>query len=935
VTDQAHVQTKSSQSLAESRDITVIQLNNPTSDPVISYRTAIDPALVSSKPIPVDLRAVDLNSESVPLWYSKYGTGLSSAEIYHKTSVLPGGSRQVMVGDAPFVHDIGATIGLPDIILNNLDDDWHKNVVTDLAVCDVVIGASLSYPVIPYLTNSVYRAQNILFPVSSRHIVKTSDGVLHAVAAYTISGLSRIVHLVSTNGGEQWSAQIVDNDDGHHYVMPSITCDRNDGIHITYTRYASADFDSFWLYAGGSVPDGFDIVSSSGGIAYHRLLGGGAGNYYPTLSDDPDTYYEHVHGCTTSGGTVVGCHDYNACASEVNASRCSWHHTSGVVEPDGVNNIPPSKSLKLLRYRGIPYYLPADIVVPFVDSVPSGYTRYSAQDGYFVYCSDDVGTIVGDVHHRHPVNYELTGSQSCVKLMEGPGNPAECGHNHIGTAYTDYADNSIPSYQVIFGIVDSPLYSIAVDSLIMTGVVPVLSNLTSLSQVGESLNWKYFNGGVTYADLGGSFEHSHPDLAFNTVGASSVVYASTLSTPGCMISMAAGHTHQLSSTFVAANGYVSSILPNIYRVDQSISDLSIFGDDLFYRYISPANIMSSPVNISLIRQYYPSFEGVCLADGSDNVHFLWTAQGLNTSPGKARICYKKITSGVLGSREDITTSDEHMLYPSMDIDGNGDIHTAWFNADTYQAVQYCKKTSGSWGSIEDVDTSSYVGFPSNIITDKDCNVFLLYAKWTDAGTAIKEVMYRKRVASTSTWSDVTNLSPDKASGGYNQFPGQIYLDNKNNVVFTWSGKGYGAHTSVYHPVYRYRKSDGMIVPAVSSDAVDAFPDDDNEILYPTVFWHAFPFIDSVYHNLVVSGLTFMYLYNVTGASKETADLKFYSSPDALVGDVGQVGQGGGGSGEFNPGVISAESLLKKESFSISQRGHICRSYHARNWGKYL
>jgi hypothetical protein len=934
MTDQAHVQTKSAQSLAESRDITVIQFSNPGSSPVINYRTAIDPALVSSKPVPVDMRAVDLNSESVPLWYSKYGTGLSSAEIYHKTSILPGGSQQVTVGDAPFVHDIGAVVGLPDIINSNLDDDWHKNVVTDLASCDVVIAADLV--IFSGVGSSTLPAQAMLFPVSSRHIIKTSDGVLHAVTSYLISGINRVIYFVSVNGGEQWVATIVDNDDGCHYYMPSITCDRSNGIHITYTRLDTVDFNSYWLYAGDAIPDGFDLVSGAGGIAYHRLLGGGEGSYHPTLSDDPDTYYEHDHGTTTSGGDPSNCHDYNACASEVNASYCSWHHTSGVIECGGANNIPLSRSLKLIRYSGIPHCLPTNVIIPFVSSVPSGYTRYSAQDGYCVYCSDDVGSIVGATQHRHPINYELSGSRSCVKVMEGSGTPAECGHTHIGTSYTDYVNNSIPSYHIVLGLVDSPLYSIAVDSLLMVGGIPSLSNLTSLSQVGESLNLKYFVGGLAYSDLGGSFEHLHPDAEFTTIGASSSVGATTLSTPGCMYSMSvSNHGHEVSCEFGLSNGYVSSVLPYIYRVDQSISDLTVFGSDLFYRYISPVGVMSSPVNISQVKTLYPSFEGSCLVDGSDNVHFLWSAQGLNTSLGKARICYKKMTSGVLGSREDLTTSDNHMLYPSMDIDVNGDVHAAWFNADSVQSVQYCKRASGSWGSVEDVDTSSYVGFPSNIITDKDCNVFLLYAKWTDALTAIKEVMYRKRVSSTSTWSDATNLSPNMAVDGYNQFPGQIYLDNKGNVVFTWSGKGYGAHASVYHPVYRYRTSAGTIVPALTEDAVDLFPDDDNEILYPTVFWHSFPLVDSVYHNLVTSGLSFLYLYNIRGASKDTADLKFYSSPDALVGDVGSVGQGGGGEGEFNPGAISAESILKKESFSISQRGHICRSHHVQNWGKYL
>jgi len=309
------------------------------------------------------------------------------------------------------------------------------------------------------------------------------------------------------------------------------------------------------------------------------------------------------------------------------------------------------------------------------------------------------------------------------------------------------------------------------------------------------------------------------------------------------------------------------------------------------------------------------------------LHFLWSAQGLNTTKSRARVSYKKMTSGSLGSRVDLTTSDNHMLYPSLDIDRLGDIHTAWFNSTTNQSLEYRKYSGGSWGSVENVDTDSYVGYPGNIITDNDCNVFLFYCKWTDAGTAIKEVFYRKRVKSTGIWSAAINLSPNKASSGYNQFSGQSFIDNKGNIVFIWSGKGYGAHAAVYHPVYRYIKSDGTIVPATSSEAVDLFPDDDTEILYPAVFWHSYPVTDLVYQNLVVSGFTFLYLYNPrNGASKDTADLKFFSSPDALVGDASNSGSGGSGDSILNPSGVGAESILQQETYTISVGGHICLNH---------
>jgi hypothetical protein len=237
-------------------------------------------------------------------------------------------------------------------------------------------------------------------------------------------------------------------------------------------------------------------------------------------------------------------------------------------------------------------------------------------------------------------------------------------------------------------------------------------------------------------------------------------------------------------------------------------------------------------------------------------------------------------------------------------------------------------------SPEIVDNSSYVMFPTNIVTDSNCDVFVMYVIDSD-DDSIGEIIYRKR--SSGIWGSSVNLSPDKAISGYDQSPGQIYIDNKGNVVFTWMGKGYGAHTGVYHPVYRYLSPSGTIFPAITSDATDMFPDDDTEMIYPCVFWHYYPLIDSVFHNLVTSGLSFVYLYNPrNGASKDTADLKFYSSPNALVGDVGVVGVGGSGIGDFTPSGISAESILQSDSFSTVLRGYIGKSpFNRTAFGNYL
>lgn len=918
MTDEAHVQTKANQSLSESDAISVILIRNPESSPVSNYRTAIDPALVLSRPAPLDQKVIELDDSVSPAWFSKYGTGVSEAEIFHKRSILANGLQQIAVGDGPWISDVGPSVDLADSSdPTSLIDDWHKTIVTDLTDDDIeVISAAQTGA---YHSSSSLIAQYMLYPISSRHIVKTGDGVLHAVVARLSSGVNRVFYLRSGNGGRTWTSTAVDLDDGRNYIYPSITCDSEGGIHITFTRHALYQFTTYWLYSGSDIPSGFELISNVGGIANQRLLGAADARYMADLSDAV-----HGHSYSASGGDVIGCS--SRVYPEYSRAYCTWHHTATNHVLSDASSLPICKSLKMIQFYGIPNYIPAGVVLPFnTPSLPAGVTRYSAQDGYPIYLMDDVGVVYGAAQHRHVLSYNYTGSAYCQSVWNGSGTGSACDHSHTGSVNTAYADNSLPKYGVVLASVDSDLFTIPQNSIIFTssGVVGTSfpANFVSLSLSGETLFKKYLVGAASYSDLGGSLQHDHADLTFDSVAASNSVSISSVTISGAMISMASyNHKHRVTVAFDPGYNVMPYFSPRAFSLS---SDLPVgnYSGDLFYVYISPTGVVSSPVNISQMHQYFPSMEASVLVDAAEDVHVLYACQGLNTTPGRSRICYIKKSSGSWGSRVDITTDDYHMQYPSMDIDVVGDIHAAWFNATTCQSLQYRKCVSGAWDSIEDVDTSSYVGVPGNIITDKDCNVFLFYAYWTDAGTAIKEVLYRKRTS--GGWGAAVNLTPGKAAAGYNQFPGQALLDNKGNVIITITGKGYGAHTSVYHPVYRYITPDGTVVPSTVNDAVDFFPDDDNEIIYPTVFWHSYPLTDDVYQNLVVSGFTFLYLYNPRNtSSKDTADLRFYSSPNALVGDVGAVGSGGSGEGDFVPSGVSAESIFQHETFTINNRGHL-------------
>jgi hypothetical protein len=925
MTDAAHVLNKTQQPLSESHDLTTIILTNPRLTPVSNYRTAIDPALIAAKPIQTEQRVLALDDMPIPTWLSYYGAGENPAELWHKASIMSGDIQQVVVGDGPWVNDIGPTA---DLGVNSaqpgLEDIWHQAIITDLYPSDTII-ISAQFPFIPYLTSGEYVSQHILAPISSRHIVKTPDGVLHAICAYIIDSYSRIVYLKSVNGGSAWTSLVVDNGEPYmHYITPSITCDKNNNIHITYSRWDSMSCDTYWLFDGDTTPYGFELMSGVGDTFNMRVLTGGEGSYDANLLKN-----EHDHGCSLSisngscDGTapVLWGHDM---------TNCGWHHDYTCNFGFGTS-LPSYRTLKVLKYRGIPPLLPEGIIFLFDTDVPEGYTRYSEHDGYYIVGSDTAGVTGGasDNTHGHLIHSTLYNcSHQYKNYCDGDWwdeHPAVPDHSHTVPDFnTPSGTHKPPSYQIVLGkFTAGDTTVIPQHALILSPDPLVLPIITDISSDGKLLYQKCLVAGDSYEDAGGSSTHNHG----NASGSSSAVYSPWSPWLGGGNSYTVEHVHVFSITGIDyQSNYPACFSPYISHVDEDI-DCTHYSNDMFYRTITPACSLSSPINISQMYQYFPSFTGSCFLDSVDDVHFLWEAQGLNTTLSNSRVCYRKITSGVLGDRVDITTDDYYASQPSMDIDTNGHIHIIWLDYDG-GILYYCNIVDGTV-SDDEVVYSGDCHLPSNLVTDHYGNVYIAFSVIDN--DPHRNVYYCK--LSGGVWSSPVCLSPGMAEAEYQQAAGQIFVDNKSNAIVTFSGKGYGAHADVYHPVYRVIKSDGTVIPDLAYDATDMFPDDDEAIISPSMFWHSYPLVEGVYHNLSVSGFSVLYLFDLRGGiTLDTADICFYSVPEALVGDVGDIGHGGSGDSTFTPGGVIAEGILQQESYTITQSGHICINHISPSLG---
>ncbi len=904
-----------------SRELVTTLVTNPTEENLAGYLTAIDPSIVACKqndgPSIQRLRICELDGDQSPSWVSRYSTGLNRAEVIFKQDISSGGVTRYVFGDSFSSDDLGPLYGIPPSIA-------RKTITTDLAPveCEIVTGASFDPNALPPGVDFV--AQGCLYPGSSRHLLKSSDGTIHVLTNFVIDNILRVVYLTSNNGGVSWTAELVDNNDGMDYVTPSLTLDKTGGVHLVYCRYDKFTSYFFGLWEGADTPYGWELMSGAGGLTENRCLVGWdtSGVFgYDDHDHSSSGSQEQYGGCSTCWGTTP--------PETASGTPCGGHSTLSIAI--GVaSHLPTYRSLKAIRYPGLPVSLPAGLILPF-SSLPAGWTRYSAQDNYYIRCMSSAGLTGGSLTpHIHSIVISgMSGRHgNCVGHAFNEGPNAVCSHNHPDiNDSSNSAAHTPPSHGVILGKLDANSTVLPASTLCLLGQVPGASGFTSLSGVGETLYQKALVGSASFADLGGNLVHLHSQKTF-TSGYPSGGRIISNDYPSNYIATTS-HRHRYYVSLDEETNWPACVALKIYRANQAI-DCTKFGRVVFYRYKPKGGEWTAPVDISGIASAFHCIYPTILADSSDNLHVMWAQGNLNATPANKRIRYKKRTNGVWGGGEDVTTADLDYHYPSFDLDSEGRVHSVFFEETGCNHLQYRQRSAeGIWGSIEDVDTSDYVGWPSNVVVDSLGRVHISYAKFASIATKISEVLYRVR-SELGVWSSAINLTPSKAASGYSQLPGQLTLDNKSGLTVTFSGSGYAPYSDKFHPAFRYIKPDGTISPSVDNDPVVLFPDNDMHIVNPSIFWHLFPKSIGIYQNLNVAGVALLYLKNIRGAYNEQADIVFYSSENALTGDIDQMGKGGSGSGKILgdvgiEGGAGGQSVLKQVSCRTIVKGAICKS----------
>jgi hypothetical protein len=298
----------------------------------------------------------------------------------------------------------------------------------------------------------------------------------------------------------------------------------------------SADLMLFWDGAG-VVPAGWTDVSAAG-QPFNNRFPYGTTSYGGTGGAATHTHSVTVSSCSAPSATTP------VLSGSTNRASGTQTHTSATTA--SASNLPSYRSLRVIRYTGAPATIPAGAIAIFDTTPPAGWTRYSAEDDYFVQGSAAAGSNGGSNTHTHTVSLSASTSYQGVSTTAPTTKVASNSHTHT-SGISSSVDQRPPYITVILAKADSdtpiPAGMIGMFSLTPTG------NWSVVSGTGGPFNARFIVGGASYGTTGGVSTHTHENLTITSGNPSATGTAST-STPNATAGSST-HTHDITLTFNA------------------------------------------------------------------------------------------------------------------------------------------------------------------------------------------------------------------------------------------------------------------------------------------------------------------------------------------------------------------------------------------------
>lgn len=314
---------------------------------------------------------------------------------------------------------------------------------------------------------------------------------------------------------------------------------------------AANDIILFWGGDLGSIPSGWAAVSESGGT-YDSVFLRGAATAGGTGGAD-----NHDHTVTLSSissSDDVGYRKGNLSTIEGAAAHSHSAYTADA-EPGTGTNLPEYSTLIVIQSSGTPTTIPQNVIALFDADPGSGWTRYSAQDGKYMYGSDTVGTAGGNtsnVHTHNVTSITLTTNSGTLNVKAGNDGLNLVSHNthtHDSDDVTSTSATTEPLYtEVLLYYPDSADVDLPSGLIALFDTTPLPSDWDSLSGSGGDFENSFIKPAGTYGGTGGSSAvHTHAGVAGGTSLGGAGSYDSEAAGTGLVLLT---HTHTFDVALV-------------------------------------------------------------------------------------------------------------------------------------------------------------------------------------------------------------------------------------------------------------------------------------------------------------------------------------------------------------------------------------------------
>ncbi len=293
------------------------------------------------------------------------------------------------------------------------------------------------------------------------------------------------------------------------------------------------------LWDGGAAPTGWTCIScTSGNDLFERFFRGSTtyGGPYGTAT--------HSHSASYAADPTTVAGDSNSNNGGATAATIGHTHTVDSSNITTVSHLPPYRQLRVLRHdsAGTPAQLPTGAIVIFKEAVPSGWTRYSLQDGRYVRGASTVGSADGSSTHTHTVSGTLSTPNGTTRASGSGVNISTNTHTHTFSTTTVPQEHEPPFIEVVLGKLDAAAAPPAGMVAMWNNELPIGWN--SVSGSGGDFEGRFIRASTTYGATGGALTHTHANIS-NIVSSNQSAVGSRTTTG---TASAPAHTHMVYAT---------------------------------------------------------------------------------------------------------------------------------------------------------------------------------------------------------------------------------------------------------------------------------------------------------------------------------------------------------------------------------------------------